>query len=113
VADTREVLLARLAAVCGAVEGVRAVGRNTLDVAALARPAVIVQDGIEQVRDIPKGARYSEVARMELSPGLTVIVRGSDSIDPGGLPGARAGMKIGFHRCFTFSRNRTVTSDRP
>jgi len=85
VADTREVLLARLVTVCGAVSGIRAVGRNTLDVAALNRPAVIVQDGIEQVRDIAQGARYSEVARMELAPGLTVIVRGGVGVDPGGL----------------------------
>jgi len=85
VADTREVLLARLVEVCGAVSGIRAVGRNTLDVAALNRPSVIIQDGIEQVRDIAQGARYSEVARMELSPGVTVIVRGSDSVDAGGL----------------------------
>jgi len=85
VADTREVLLARLVTVCGAVEGVRAVARNTLDVAALARPAIIVQDGIEQMRDLAQGARYSEVARMELSPGLTVIVRGGNGVDPGGL----------------------------
>ena len=83
--DTREVLLARLVTVCGAVEGVRAVARNTLDVAALTRPSVIVQDGIEQMRDLANGARYSEVARMELSPGVTVIVRGSDSVDAGGL----------------------------
>lgn len=78
-------LLARLVAVCGAVSGIRAVARNTLDVAALNRPAIIVQDGIEQVRDIAQGARYTEVARMELSPGLTVIVRGGVGVDPGGL----------------------------
>jgi hypothetical protein len=85
VADTREVLLARLVAVCGAVEGVNAVGRNVLDVAALARPAVIVQDGIEQMRDLANGARYSEVGRMELSPAVTVFVRAGGGVDPGGL----------------------------
>jgi len=85
VADTREVLLARLVTVCGAVEGVRAVGRNTLDVAALNRPAVIVQDGIEQMRDLANGARYSEIGRMELSPSVTVFVRAGNGVDPGGL----------------------------
>jgi len=85
VADTRELLLARLVEVCGAVNGVRAVGRNTLDVAALNRPAVIVQDGIEQMRDTAQGARYSEVGRMELSPGVTVFVRAGNGVDPGGL----------------------------
>jgi len=76
VADTRELILARLVAVCGAVDGVQAAVRNRLDVADLARPAVVVHDGIEQMRDMPAGARYSEIARMELSPGITVIVRG-------------------------------------
>lgn len=76
-------LLARLAAVCGAVSGIQAVGRNKLDVAGLARPAVILQDGIEQTRDMPDTARYTEIARMELSPGLTVITRGGpDDIGP-------------------------------
>ena len=71
--------------VCGAVEGVRAVGRNTLDVAALNRPAVIVQDGVEQMRDLANGARYSEVGRMELSPAVTVFVRAGNGVDPGRL----------------------------
>ena len=83
-ADTRELILARLVTVCGAVEGVQAVGRNRLDVAGLARPAVIVQDAIEQLRDMPVGARYGETARMELSPGITVVVRGGPA-DIGGL----------------------------
>jgi len=84
VADTRELILARLVTVCGAVEGVQAVGRNRLDVAGLARPAVIVQDALEQLRDMPVGARYGETARMELSPGITVVVRGGPA-DIGGL----------------------------
>lgn len=83
-ADTREAILSRLVTVCGAVEGVQAAGRNRLDVAGLARPAVIVQDAIEQMRDMPMGARYSETARMELSPGVTVVVRGGPA-DIGGL----------------------------
>jgi hypothetical protein len=76
VADTRELILARLVAVCGAVEGVAAVARNRLDVAGLARPAVLVGDGIEEMRDAPPGARYGELSRMELTPDITVIARG-------------------------------------
>lgn len=75
VADTREVILARLVAVCGAVEGIQAVARNRLDVTALARPAIVVQDGIEEMRDSPPGARYGELSRMELTPDITVVVR--------------------------------------
>jgi len=85
VADTREVLLSRLVTVCGAVEGVNAAGRNVLDVANLVRPAVIVQDGIEELRDSPPGARYTELGRMELTPDVTVIVRGGNGVDGGGL----------------------------
>lgn len=84
-ADTRELILARLAAVCAGVAGVSAVVRNRLDVAGLARPAVIVQDAVEQMLDRPQGARHSELQRMELSPGLTIVVRGGGSADPGAL----------------------------
>lgn len=84
-ADTRELILARLAVVCGAVAGVSAVARNRLDVAGIARPAVIVQDAIEQLLDRPQGARHSELQRMELSPGVTIIVRGGGTADPGAL----------------------------
>jgi len=85
VADAREGILARLVVVCGAVEGVQAVARNRLDVPGLARPAIILQDGIEQMLDQPEGARHSELSRIELSPGITVVIRGSGSADAGTL----------------------------
>jgi len=85
VADAREGILGRLPVVCGAVEGVQAVARNHLDVPGLARPAIILQDGIEQMLDQPEGARHSELQRIELSPGITVVLRGGASADPGTL----------------------------
>ena len=84
-ADAREAILARLVVVCGAVEGVQAVARNRLDVPGLARPAIILQDGIEQMLDQPDGARHSELQRIELSPGITVVMRGGGSADAGPL----------------------------
>jgi len=85
VADAREAILARLPVVGAAVEGVQAVARNRLDVPGLARPAIIFQDGIEQMLDQPEGARHSELQRIELSPGITVVMRGSGSADAGAL----------------------------
>ncbi len=84
-ADARELILARLVTVCGAVEGITAAARNRLDVPGLARPAIIIQDGIEQMLDQPQGARHSELQRIELSPGITIIVRGGGPADPGTL----------------------------
>ena len=84
-ADQREVILARLAALCAGVSGITAVARNALDVAANARPAVIIQDGIETLADQPATVRHSELQRMVLSPGITVFVRGGGTADAGVL----------------------------
>ncbi|HXI66322.1 MAG TPA: hypothetical protein VNH41_00150, partial [Steroidobacteraceae bacterium] len=62
-ADQREVILSRLAALCGSVSGITAVVRNALDVPSNARPAVIIQDGIEAMRDRPQQVHYSELQR--------------------------------------------------
>jgi hypothetical protein len=85
VADQREVILARLAALCAGVSGITAVARNALDVPSNARPAVIIQDGIEALADQPATVRHSELQRMELSPGVTVFVRGGGAADAGVL----------------------------
>lgn len=84
-ADQREIILARLAALCGEVDGVAAVTRNHLDVADLARPAVVIHDGTELVSAAPDDirARNSSIQIMELSPLLMVIVRGGGAADPG------------------------------
>jgi len=83
VADQREAILSRLVTVCGAVSGVQAAGRNKLDVPGLARPAVIVQDGSEDIIDAP--TRGSRVQRMELKPVVVVIVRGDNGAEAGTL----------------------------
>ena len=84
-ADQREAILSRLAALCAAVPGVAAVVRNSLDVAGLARPAVVIHDGVEALRDQPPQIRHSEIQRMELSPAITVYVRAGGSADAGVL----------------------------
>jgi len=84
-ADPREAILNRLVAVCAAVTGVQAAVRNRLDAAALRRPAVVVHDGAEQLLDAPQGERRSRLQRMELSPGVTVVIRGDDGAEAGAL----------------------------
>jgi hypothetical protein len=85
VADTREVILSRLAALCAATSGINAVVRNALDVPGNARPAVIIQDGIETMLDQPGTVRHSELQRMELSPAVSVYVRAGGTADAGVL----------------------------
>jgi hypothetical protein len=85
VADTREVLLSRLAALCAGINGVQAVVRNRLDATGMARPAVVIHDGIEQMVDQPSDMHHSELQRMELAPLITVFVRSGASADPGVL----------------------------
>jgi len=84
-ADPREAILNRLVAVCAAVSGIQAAVRNRLDAAALRRPAAIVHDGAEQLLDAPQGERRSRLQRMELSPGITVVIRGDDGGEAGTL----------------------------
>jgi len=84
-ADPREALLNRVVAVCAAVPGIQASVRNRLDAAALRRPASIVHDGAEQLLDAPQGERRSRLQRMELSPSITVVIRGDDGAEAGAL----------------------------
>jgi hypothetical protein len=87
VADARELILARLVTVCAAVEGVQAVARNRLDVGGLGRPAIVILDGSEQFTDAPPTglSMLPQIQRMELSPALSIHVRGTDAVDGGGL----------------------------
>lgn len=84
-ADQRETILNRLVAVCGAVPGINAAGRNMLAVAGLARPAVVIQDGAETLLDAPQGMRTSRAQRMELSPLIVIMLRGDDGAEGGAL----------------------------
>jgi hypothetical protein len=75
--DKREAILARLVTICGGVTGIVSVKRNALDVPFLERPAVIVQDGSEERLDGPASDNRSQVTRLELTPQLWLLVRGS------------------------------------
>jgi hypothetical protein len=87
--DRREDILTRLATVCGAVDGVASAVRNRLDVTKLQRPAVAIFDAAEQLLDQPMSSRgipgHSEIQRMELSPLISIHIRGTDSVDAGML----------------------------
>jgi hypothetical protein len=87
--DRREDILSRLVFVCGAVDGVTAAVRNRLDVSKLQRPAVAIFDGAEQLLDAPMSVRgipgHSEIQRMELSPLISIHIRGTDTADAGTL----------------------------
>jgi hypothetical protein len=85
VADQREAILSRLAALCGAVSGINAVGRNRLDVGDMLRPAVVVLDGSESFRDAPDGTRIDVIQRMDLSPEIMIFVRGGNGTEAGSL----------------------------
>jgi hypothetical protein len=86
--DQRENILSRLTVACGAVDGVASAARNRLDVATLARPAIVILDGHEQLVDTPLAARgqvTSGVQRMELAPQIAVHIRANNAVDAGAL----------------------------
>jgi hypothetical protein len=88
--DRRESILSRLRVACGDIQGINSSVRNRLDVAKLNRPAVVILDGAEQLLDQRMSGRgdmgnRSEVQRMELSPLISIHVRGTHEIDGGNL----------------------------
>jgi hypothetical protein len=89
VTDRREAILSQLVAVCGAVEGIVAVGRNQLDVETLKRPAVVVLDGSEELTEDPpprgRTGNRSQVQRMNLTASLVILIRSNDGIEAGAL----------------------------
>lgn len=87
--DPREAILSQLVTICGGVEGVNAVGRNTLDVSELLRPAVIVLDGMEQVATAPltdyRAPTVSKRQLMQLVPQIIIALRGNSGGEGGAL----------------------------
>jgi hypothetical protein len=86
--DTRENILSRLAELCAAVTGVATVVRNRLDVRDLDRPLIVILDGSERMADPIDYGRdiwRADAQINELLPALAIHVRGSDSVDGGGL----------------------------
>lgn len=85
-ADIREQILARLVTVCEGVTGIVSVGRNLTDVPLMARPAVTINGGAEQmISSPPPGARFSQVQLMELTPGITLLLRADTGAEAGSL----------------------------
>lgn len=87
-ADLREAILTRLLEVGGAVDGVKSAVRNSLDVSKLQRPAVVILDGAEQLRDAPlpsRGQVVQSLQRMELAPLIAVHIRANNAVDAGAL----------------------------
>lgn len=85
-ADIREQILTRLVAVCAGVTGIVAAGRNLTDVPLMSRPAVTINGGAEQMVSSPRpAARFSQVQIMELTPGITLLVRSDTGAEAGSL----------------------------
>jgi hypothetical protein len=86
--DQREAILSRLLAVVTGANGIASAVRNSLDVTKLARPAIVILDGHEQLVDTPMPARgqvTSGVQRMELAPQIAVHIRANNAVDAGAL----------------------------
>jgi hypothetical protein len=75
--DKREQILARLLELCAGLTGIVAAARNTLDVPALARPALVVQDGSEERLDSAQSDNRSGVTRLEMNAQCWLLVRGA------------------------------------
>lgn len=81
--DIRDEILIRLAEVCRNITGVAAVGTNCLDVAGLVRPAIIINDGTEDVglERSNSARRYSQIQLMDLTPEIKLLLRTTDASD--------------------------------
>jgi len=86
VADIREQILARLVTVCAGVTGIVSTGRNLTDVPLMQRPAVTINGGAEEMVSSPRpNARFSQVQLMDLTPGITLLVRADTGAEAGTL----------------------------
>lgn len=89
-ADIREQILSRLVTVCAGVTGIAAASRNKLDVPALARPAIVMQDGATTWAGAPprpKRHRFDPnlTQMMEIHPVLDLRFRADTGDEAGSL----------------------------
>jgi hypothetical protein len=85
VIDQREEILSQLVTVCSGVSGIANAVRNRLDVSRLDRPAVVIFDGTEQLQSLPQNIVRSDIQLMELTPALSIHIRGGANADGGAL----------------------------
>lgn len=81
--DIRDDILARLPIVCAGITGIVAVGENGLDVPGVVRPAIIINDGSEEVvLERPNSPRrFGQVQIVELTPDIRLFLRADDGRD--------------------------------
>lgn len=89
-ADIREQILSRLVTVCEGITGIAAATRNRLDVAGLARPAIILRGGNEdRMSDAPgysRRYRFMQAPQwMELHPIIELRLRADNGAEAGEL----------------------------
>lgn len=86
-ADTRELILARLAMACEGVTGIVSVVRNQSDVPLPSRPGIIIHDGADtRAEDISRQRhRFAVVQRMHLTPAVELRLRTDTGTEAGTL----------------------------
>lgn len=83
-ASRRENILARFLELAQGVQGIAEARRNVLDVSRLQRPAIVIQDGSEQLVVRPQSERRTRVQILEGSPAIRIYV-GAAPADQGSL----------------------------
>lgn len=73
-ASRRENILERFLGLAQGVQGIAEAQRNVPDVTSLKRPAIVIQDGSEQLVVRPQGDRRTRVQIMEASPAIRILV---------------------------------------
>lgn len=85
--DIREQLLAQLVIVYEGITGIEAVARNALDIVGIKRPAILVNDGSEElVLERPNSVRrFGQIQIMDLTPDVRLLLRADDGNEGGAL----------------------------
>lgn len=76
-ADVREGILSELLTICNSIPGVAAAARNRTDAIGLSRPAIIINDGVEEIHSQPDAASETLVAVMEMKPEVQIFIGGA------------------------------------